>query len=282
MSIGEIPGVTIGQNFVNRRALHDAGIHRPLQHGICGTKATGAESIVLSGGYPDDEDYGDVIIYTGHGGQDEITKKQIKDQEFTRQNAALVTSENEGLPVRVVRGASHSSPYSPSHGLQYDGLYIVEDFFFAKGIEGYNMCRFRLVRLGSTSTTPVTTKTTSRPTRRIDTTVQRIIRDTALSKEIKKLYNYKCQVCGETIPTLGTDYAEAAHIKPLGQPHNGPDTKDNIICLCPNHHASFDKGGFGINDDFTLVGAIKGSLFVKSSHSISKDNLRYHRSMSGF
>jgi putative restriction endonuclease len=30
----------------------------------------GAESIVVSGGYKDDKDFGDVIVYTGHGGQD--------------------------------------------------------------------------------------------------------------------------------------------------------------------------------------------------------------------
>jgi hypothetical protein len=30
----------------------------------------GAESIVVSGGYKDDNDFGDVIVYTGHGGQD--------------------------------------------------------------------------------------------------------------------------------------------------------------------------------------------------------------------
>lgn len=65
--IGEIPGVAAGQPYNSRRLAHEAGVHRPLQAGICGTKATGAESIVVSGGYKDDEDYGDVIIYTGHG-----------------------------------------------------------------------------------------------------------------------------------------------------------------------------------------------------------------------
>jgi hypothetical protein len=34
---------------------------------------TGAESIVVSGGYEDDEDHGDTIIYTGHGGNDPQT-----------------------------------------------------------------------------------------------------------------------------------------------------------------------------------------------------------------
>ena len=36
---------------------------------------------------------------------------------------------------------------------------------------------------------------------------------------------------------------EAAHIRPLGAPHNGPDTLDNTLCLCPNHHVPFDHSG---------------------------------------
>jgi putative restriction endonuclease len=58
-----------------RRPAYDAGVHRQLQAGICRTKADGSESIVVSSGYKDDEDYDSVIIYTGHGGQDPETKQ---------------------------------------------------------------------------------------------------------------------------------------------------------------------------------------------------------------
>ncbi len=61
---------------------------------------------MLSGGYEDDEDLGDEIIYTGHGGQE--NKIQVRDQELTRQNLALAISAQQGLPVRVVRGAAES------------------------------------------------------------------------------------------------------------------------------------------------------------------------------
>lgn len=37
-------------------------------------------------------------------------------------------------------------------------------------------------------------------------------------------------------------YAEAAHIRALGSPHNGPDVIENVLCLCPNHHVLFDNG----------------------------------------
>src|SRR5690606_19162445 len=76
---------------------------------------------------------------------------------------------------------------------------------------------------------------------RIETKIQRIIRDTALSKKVKALHNYKCQLCGTTIELPnGQRYAEAHHIKPLGSPHDGPDIMGNLICLCPNHHAMLD------------------------------------------
>ena len=60
-------------------------------------------SIVLSGGYEDNIDELDYILYTGHGGQDVRGGKQIKDQEFFEGNLALKLSFENELPVRVTR-----------------------------------------------------------------------------------------------------------------------------------------------------------------------------------
>jgi len=84
--------------------------------------AESADSIVLSGGYEDDQDLGDTIIYTGEGGRDSKTKKQVADQKFTRGNLALAVSHLRGLPVRVTSGARHRSPYSPSFGAPFVAL----------------------------------------------------------------------------------------------------------------------------------------------------------------
>jgi putative restriction endonuclease len=63
-----------GARFPDRRALHDAGVHPgSLQGGI----STSGESIILSGGYVDDIDEGDLIIYTGQGGRDSKTGRQV-------------------------------------------------------------------------------------------------------------------------------------------------------------------------------------------------------------
>ena len=86
--VGDIDGIAEGTVFASRRDLHAAGIHRGLQRGI-GTKG---ESIVLSGGYVDDEDLGDLIIYTGEGGRDVRTGRQIADQTMTGGNLALAQS----------------------------------------------------------------------------------------------------------------------------------------------------------------------------------------------
>jgi hypothetical protein len=79
------------------------------------------------GGYEDDEDYGDLIVYTGAGGRDPDNGVQIKDQELTHWNLALAVSWIEGLPVRVLRGEHGDPAFSPVSGYRYDGLYAVTD-----------------------------------------------------------------------------------------------------------------------------------------------------------
>ncbi len=119
---GHVPGIWVGTEFPDRRSVSAAGVHRPTQAGISGSSIDGADSIVVSGGYVDDSDSGDRIIYTGHGGNDPITKRQVADQQLTRGNQALVISHNRGLPVRVVRGWKGNPAHSPYAGYRYDGL----------------------------------------------------------------------------------------------------------------------------------------------------------------
>lgn len=96
----------------------------------------------------------------------------------------------------------------------------------------------------------------------------RILRDTQLAREIKNTYKCKCQICYQTL-MIGEDtpYAEAHHIKPLGTPHNGPDERGNIICVCPNCHVLLDYGAI-ILDPSQLVS--------DSAHKISVKYIEYH------
>jgi putative restriction endonuclease len=276
---GHVPGYPEGSLFENRAELNASRVHIPTQAGISGSQTEGAESIVLSGGYEDDADYGDVIIYTGHGGRDLNTGQQIYDQPFTRGNRALALSKQNGLPVRVIRGSNHDSRYSPPYGYSYDGLFAVEAFWHEVGKSGFKIWRFRLVKIPEEMTPGqiIAEEPTeySAPNRR-EVRESRIIRDTAQARAIKALYNHRCQMCGTRLDCPAGPYSESAHIRPLGAPHNGPDTKDNILCLCPNHHVLFDNGAVSIADDLSLIGD-DSNLTVHRDHHINQQHLAYHR-----
>jgi hypothetical protein len=76
------PPGTSGQPRTSTKLPRGRG-HRQLQAGIAGSAAEGAHSIVVSRGYEDDDDFGDLIIYTGQGGNDPATKRQVADQQPT-------------------------------------------------------------------------------------------------------------------------------------------------------------------------------------------------------
>lgn len=280
-TFGDIPGVNEGDNFIDRAALRDAGIHLKPQNGIDGNREMGCPSIVLNGGFVDDLDFGDVIIYTGEGGNDSSTKRQISNQSWdSTGNKALLVSELNGSPVRVTRGYKHNSPYSPVSGYEYGGLYLVVEHFSGVGIDGYQICRYRLEKITSLSSRykeiQISLPDGQKETIRKTSTVLRIVRDLNLTRAIKHLYDHTCQVCGMRITLQNAGYSEAAHIRPLGIPHNGSDTSSNILCLCPNHHVMLDKGVFSIEDNFNLIG-LSGILNVASNHNIDLNNLNYHR-----
>ena len=144
---------------------------------------------------PDDEDHGAEIIYTGRGGRDNNTGRQIADQEFEGQNAALVASRRDGLPVRVVRGADHPGPYSPQLGYRYDGLYWVDDHWRERGRDGFEVCRYHLVNRSVRLDEDELPADEKGPAERRPSTILRIIRDTVVAKRVKGLHNHRCQVC---------------------------------------------------------------------------------------
>jgi 5-methylcytosine-specific restriction endonuclease McrA len=121
------------------------------------------------------------------------------------------------------------------------------------------------------------------PPDRRETKVNRVIRDSALSRFLKSLYNHQCQICKFTfLLTAGRRYAETHHIRPLGRKHNGIDKETNMIVLCPNHHAMMDFGAIAIHpEQMTVISA--DSTYPEHqqplqlrSHSIDRDFLEYH------
>jgi putative restriction endonuclease len=272
---GELDNVAVGQVFDDRSAAAAAGVHRAPQSGIVGYgNGQPAESIVVAGGYEDDEDYGDLIIYTGEGGNDPNTGKQIRDQEMTKGNLGLTRNIDTGIPVRVVRSTSSTGRGGP---YRYDGLFLVTEVAREKGKSDFFVFKYRLeavLGVEASSNRPLPTGTTE-PDRR-STTTQRVVRQTAVSNSVKIIHDYVCQICTTriSIPTGG--YAEAAHIRPLGRPHDGPDITENVLCLCANCHVLFDRGAIGVAADGSLINTV-GRLRVSGTHTVGDEYLEYHR-----
>jgi predicted restriction endonuclease len=118
---------------------------------------------------------------------------------------------------------------------------------------------------------------------RIEATVQRIVRNSAMAVVVKNLHDYRCQVCDTRLVTLAGPYAEGAHIQPLGMAHDGPDTPDNLLCLCPNCHVRLDYGAMVIDPDLTVRDTTTqvpiGYLRIHPQHPINPTFLAYHRNL---
>ena len=64
--------------------------------------------------------------------------------------------------------------------------------------------------------------------------------DNSIQKSLKKLYQYRCQICGATATVMyGVDVSEAHHIDYFTRSAN--NNPANIIILCPDHHRIVHK-----------------------------------------
>ncbi|KAL2334160.1 hypothetical protein Fmac_015373 [Flemingia macrophylla] len=153
--VGPIPGILVGDLFLFRMELCVVGLHCQVQAGIdylpANMSATGepiATSVIVSGGYEDDTDDGEVIVYTGHGGQGKNSSKQISDQELVSGNLALERSMHYSVEVRVIRGIRYEGSASCSGKVYvYDGVYKIDDYWSEVGKSGFRVYKYRLSRI---------------------------------------------------------------------------------------------------------------------------------------
>lgn len=154
---GSIPGVSVGDWWSMRMHCSTSAVHAPTVSGISGNSVEGCFSICLSGGYEDDVDDGDRVLFTGSGGRDLKgtpqnrknlrTAPQSCDQTFSNTtNASLLASMKNGRPIRVVRGFKGKRPFSPPEGYVYSGLYACTQAWSETGKAGFKVCRFELKR----------------------------------------------------------------------------------------------------------------------------------------
>ncbi|MEJ8654605.1 YDG/SRA domain-containing protein [Streptomyces sp. MS1.AVA.3] len=290
---GSPQDVEEGQWFAGHTELHAAGVHRAYGQGISGTAHEGVDSIVLSGGYIDDE-YGErEIIYTGEGGRNRETGRLYADQTLAAPgNAGLLLNEGLGHPVRVVRGLKirGKTRRRATGGYEYCGLFRVAEHWTTVGKEGFRICQFRLLKLEPgevASPHPVSSgeggdTTTEEQLRRI-VAYERLLRDSKVVRKVKEIYDDTCQICScrLVVSPGGEAYSEAAHIHALGKPHGGPDELWNVLCLCANCHALFDRGALQLSDDFDVFDGLTqrfvGALNMAKEHQIKVACVRQHR-----
>jgi putative restriction endonuclease len=121
------------------------------------------------------------------------------------------------------------------------------------------------------------------PARRRSSTGSVIVRDPRLGEAVKAMHDNRCQLCGTQLLTATGFYSEAAHIRGLGAPHDGPDELSNMLCLCANCHVQFDRFAIYI-DETDVVRQVHdqreiGVLWRHERHRINDQQIRYHRSL---
>ncbi|VFQ72292.1 unnamed protein product [Cuscuta campestris] len=149
--VGNVPGIEVGDIFFFRMELCVVGLHAPTMAGIdyMNYKLSADDepisvSIVSSGGYDDEGDDGEVLIYSGQGGV-QRRDGQMFDQKLERGNLALEKSLHRANEVRVIRGVK--DPWTTGKIYLYDGLYKIQESWAEKNTSGCNVFKYKLVRI---------------------------------------------------------------------------------------------------------------------------------------
>jgi [histone H3]-lysine9 N-dimethyltransferase len=149
--VGTVPGVEIGDIFYFRMELCIIGLHAPSMGGIdyMTTKFGKDEDsvaicIVSAGGYENEDDDTDVLVYSGQGGNNRNTEER-HDQKLERGNLALERSLHRKNEIRVVRG--FKDPFCLTGKIYiYDGLYKIHESWKERTKYGVNCFKYKLLR----------------------------------------------------------------------------------------------------------------------------------------
>lgn len=217
----------------------------------------------------------------------------VADQSVgERGNAALVVSQAMGYPVRVIEGlgVTTGKRRRATKGYVYRGLFRVADHWLMVGQEGFRICQFKLLKITSEqlphpqSVDPLAgAETTFEEQARRYISQDRLVRDSKVVSDVKKLHNNTCQICSSRliVSPEGEAYSEAAHIQAVGKPHFGDDRIENVLCLCPNCHALFDRGALQLTDELNVIdgltGQFRAALARVKGHNIGVEFARKHR-----
>lgn len=227
------------------------------------------------------------IVYIGEGGllepQQEVSEKKKSNGTFHRMygNRALIKAIETKRPFTVINKFENGT-------YEYLGKWIVTYYEYSpwKGYPAH--FRFYLECIepphelfsvyGQKVIETYSITKSSNPPIRTFSEGFRVARDSRPVKELKLLYDYKCSLCDSHLTGVNQPIVEVHHLIPLGKPHDGLDIKENMIVLCPNHHAQFDAGVLFLSTSLEVYN-IFGEMVkkeIQNLHYISKDSIIYH------
>lgn len=90
----------------------------------------------------------------------------------------------------------------------------------------------------------------------IEQVTKRLVRDEAFRRKVEEAYDSTCAMTGlRIINGGGRAEIEAAHIKPVGDNHKGPDSVRNGVALSRTLHWLFDRGLLSISGRYEILTA---------------------------
>ena len=90
----------------------------------------------------------------------------------------------------------------------------------------------------------------------VEQLIRRPFREAAFSRQVKAAYGNRCAFTGLDMRNGGgRAEVDAAHIKPVGDGHNGPDSIRNGLALTKTVHWMFDRGLISIDSDYKILAA---------------------------
>ncbi len=116
--------------------------------------------------------------------------------------------------------------------------------------------------------------------------VKQLVRRADNRKFIQQLYGGTCQLSGVVLRLPSEKFTiDCAHVRPLGNPHNGPDDVSNMLSLSPTMHRLLDRGCVRIDPNDLAIMLLHGNdmphlpkIFIKPEHRLSTEHLQYYSS----
>lgn len=88
----------------------------------------------------------------------------------------------------------------------------------------------------------------------VEQVVSRPFRETKFKSHVRAAYKSTCALTGLCIINGGGNpEVDAAHIRPVGEGHNGPDSVRNGLALSKTAHWMFDRGLISVSDEFDIL-----------------------------